>query len=391
MINITPEIDYIIELLKCAVTDNVPSVPSEKINWDKVFKLGVRHKICSTLYFGLQKLPESVQKSIGHFPKYQFAYQQNLVADANRAFEIQNLKPDFQSNHIDFIFLKGSVTKYLYPDTSMRTMNDIDIYYRGVDLKTVISVFKKHGYEITKKEPKEIGFFKKINKIKIEMQTQLVDDGYEVWADYLKDGWNQYEKISNSTEYRMSSEDFYIYHIIHMAKHFKNGGIGLIHVLDTWILSNSNINMDTSYVHEELNKIGLETFESNVRILLKCWFEDFVPDENTAETITMMTKYFFRSGAFGTKTQQETNHIIENGQTKLSMIQKIFPNQKTMVNYYGNALKKYPFLIPFYWIRLNFTRLFITRKRSKKSFVVLNKITDERIRDTKELMKRCGL
>ena len=50
------------------------------------------------------------------------------------------------------------------------------------------------------------------------MQPHLIDMGYSEWYEYLQDIW---EKCSNDKhEYKMNLEDFYIYHIIHMAKHF---------------------------------------------------------------------------------------------------------------------------------------------------------------------------
>lgn len=389
--NYTTEMSYILELLRCAVTEDIPSAPPDKINWDYVLYFAKKHKITSTLYFGIQKLPKSQQQSIQHFEHYLLAYKKTLVLDANRAYELENLKKEFEKHNIDYIFLKGSVTKYLYPDTSMRVMSDIDIFYRGASFNTINEIFFRNGYQLIKKEPKEIVYFKSVNEIRIEMQTQLIDEGYEIWFHYLTNIWDRYNLKENSHEYEMTMEDFYIYHILHMAKHFKNGGIGLIHIMDVWIMLNAYTNMNLEYINNELKTIGLEIFERNLRLLVSFWFGNYKPDSDTARTLELLGNYLFLGGAFGKKSQQETNAIVERKDTKVSWRKKIFPAKNTMVDYYGSILKKHPYLIPVYWIRLNFKRIFFDRKELKNNINRLHNISDDHIELTRELMERCGL
>ncbi|MFQ9516409.1 MAG: nucleotidyltransferase family protein [Eubacterium sp.] len=385
------EMNYILELLKCAVTEELPSSPPENINWDNVFLFAKKHKIVSTLYFGMQKLSPCQQQSIKNFDNYLLAYKKALVLDANRTYELEYFKDEFEKNNIDYIFLKGSVTKYLYPDTSMRVMSDIDIFYRNADFNLVNQIFTKNGYKILKKEPKEVSFFKSINSVKIEMQTQLIDEGYETWFNYLKNIWDKCLHEENSHEYKMTNENFYIYHIIHMAKHFKNGGIGLTHVIDIWIIINSYTDMNYEYITRELGILKLNIFERNLRMLVSFWFGDFKPDEDTSRTLELLGNYLFSNGAFGRKSQQEANAIVAREDTKISWRKKIFPDRNTMIDYYGSILKRHVWLLPFYWIRLNFKRIFINRKELKNNINCLNSISNENIERTRELMNRCGL
>ena len=48
------EIRYVLCLLKCAVSDEIPPNPPENLDWEVIFKIGKSHKIYSTLFFGLQ-------------------------------------------------------------------------------------------------------------------------------------------------------------------------------------------------------------------------------------------------------------------------------------------------------------------------------------------------
>lgn len=86
------EIRYVLCLLKCAVSDEIPPNPPENLDWEVIFKIGKSHKIYSTLFFGLQKLSPSLYSSIPHFEDYATEYRKNLVLDTNRSFEIDIIK-----------------------------------------------------------------------------------------------------------------------------------------------------------------------------------------------------------------------------------------------------------------------------------------------------------
>ena len=399
------ELKYILHLLRCAVSDKTPPNPQENLDWEVIFKIAQKHRITSTIFYGLQKLPQQIQH-IPHFNDFFTAYQKNLILDANRSFEINNLKSEFETHNIDYVLLKGSVTKHLYPDTSMRVMSDIDILFRtGIANKTqqnqmLISLMKKNEYKIWAKGPSEIGFYKPLaaisSNMRIEMQTFLIDEGYDVWFAYLNNIWSRLTPKNNGHEYIMSDEDFYIYHIIHMAKHFLNGGIGIIHILDVYVINNALRNLDRQYISSELKKVNLFKFENIVRMLADYWFKSGYAfnDKSSGEskdTLDLMEEYIISGGAFGTKTRQEINHIVRRDDGKVSLLKKIFPESSTMIDYYGNVLKKHPYLLPFYYIRLNFKRFFLTGKESRKSYQAMNYISDDQIEKAKELMRRCGL
>ena len=58
------EQNYIIELLKCAITNTTPSTPDENLDWDVVFNYAKIHRIAPVLYFSIQKLPEKSKVKI---------------------------------------------------------------------------------------------------------------------------------------------------------------------------------------------------------------------------------------------------------------------------------------------------------------------------------------
>lgn len=383
------EINYLMHLLKCAISDEIPQAPLSDIDWDIIFNLSKKHKITSTLYFGLAKLPPNIQQTLPHMSSYLSSYQKNLVLDANRSYELEQLQAAFSENNIDYILLKGSVMKHYYPDTSMRRMSDIDILFRGTDFKTIDNIFENFGYRILHRDAKDTAYINPVNKVAIEMQPHLIDIGYSKWYQYLEEIWSKCSH--NDHEYKMTLEDFYIYHIIHMAKHFKNGGIGLTHVIDVFVMTQNFTQIDWDYVNTELSKLDLYKFNNTIRPFVDYWFGTETPKGLSQSQIDLITKYILTGGAFGSKKQQEINSIVSRGDKTQSLRKKFFPGITTMINYYGGFLNNHRYLLPYYWLKLNITRLFHYNKDTKKIMKNISSITEAEISQTEDVMKLCGL
>ena len=382
MINYEKEQNYIIELLKSSITNTTPSIPNEDLDWDVVFKYATMHRILPVLYFSIQKLPDEYKNNISKIKHYELAYKSNLVDDANRENEISVITKTLSENNIDYILLKGTVTKHFYPDTSMRMMSDVDILYRNVESKQIKDLLENKGYTQTKSTPKDDMYLSSNQLVKVEMQQSLLDDGFTNWLKYLDTIWKRCEKKSEN-EYVMTPEDFYIYHIVHMAKHFINGGIGLRHMLDTWVIKNHYSGMDQDYVKGVLKELKLNTFEKQIDNLCKYWFEEMTLADKGS--INLLSEYTFANGAFGNIAQQSVNEATNDNK------RKVFPNKETMANYYGDVINKHPSTIPFYWVRLNCERLFRNPEKTKKKMESMSNISDKQKEKAKRLFEICGL
>ena len=380
------EQNYIIELLKCAITNTTPSTPNENLDWDVVFNYAKIHRIVPVLYFSFQKLPNDCKTKISNLDQYELAYKSNLVDDANRENEIAIIKNLLVSNDVDYILLKGSVTKHFYPDTSMRMMSDVDILYRNADSKEIKGLLESNGYTQTKSTPKDAMYLSSNKLVKVEMQQSLLDDGFTDWLKYLDTIWDRCEK-STDNEYTMAPEDFYIYHIVHMAKHFINGGIGLRHILDTWVIKNHYQDLDSEYTKKKFKELSLDKFENKMTVLCKYWFEDTIPSDK--KSIELLSEYILENGAFGSTSQQSANEAVNNSSTGIR--EKVFPSKQTMANYYGDIITNHPITIPFYWIRLTFERLFKNHDKTKSKIKTISNISETQKEKTKELFEICGL
>lgn len=376
------EKNYIIELLKCSITNTTPSIPDESLDWDVVFQCGKIHRILPVLYFSIQKLPDECKTKISKFKHYELAYKSNLVDDANRENEISIITKELSKNNIDFILLKGTVTKHFYPDTSMRMMNDVDILYRNKSAEDIKHLFDELRYTQTKATPKDAMYLSSNQLVKVEMQQSLLDDGFTDWLKYLNDIWDRCVNKSEN-EYAMTPEDFYIYHIIHMAKHFINGGVGLRHILDAWVIKNHFKELYWDYVEKVLTELSLNMFNQQISGLCNYWFDDISPSNK--EDINLLSEYIFANGAFGNIGQQSVNESATGRK------RKVFPDKETMANYYGDVINKHPATIPFYWVRLNAERIFKNPNKTKNKMQTMSNISENQKEKTIQLFEICGL
>ena len=144
-------------------------------------------------------------------------------------YELQRVCEVFEKANIKFIPLKGAVIRQYYPESWMRTSCDIDVLVNEKDLKTAVSCLVDNlKYSGEKYGSHDVSLFSQ-NGVHIELHYNLLEDGrVNDSAMILADVWTtSCQCDTDSMRHEMSDEMFYFYHIVHMAKHFENGGCGI--------------------------------------------------------------------------------------------------------------------------------------------------------------------
>ena len=101
------------------------------------------------------------------------------------------------------------------------------------------------------------------------MHTALFEeDSFPQFAQYYLSIKDRSHPVSgHSFEYSLSAEDFYIYLLAHEYKHFSNSGTGLRSLLDVYVYNTAKPDIDREYLDAELQKVGLQAFEEEMRSL----------------------------------------------------------------------------------------------------------------------------
>lgn len=173
------------------------------------------------------------------------------------------------------------------------------------------------------------------------MHTHLFEEGlHPEFAKYYQEV--KQKLIPNSGVkygYHFQRDDFYIYMICHMYKHYERCGTGLRSLLDYYMfLNKESALLDWSYIHGELEKLKIINFEEKIRVLVNKIFgkgtQDFI-HELTDEEWTELN-YFVYSGVYGNMRNYIINKMNKGSsncsiQTKLRfLIKRIVPEKYLM-------------------------------------------------------------
>ena len=170
---------------------------------------------------------------------------------------------------------------------------------------------------------------------------------------------------NNKNLYSMSKEDFYIYHIAHMIKHYKTGGTGIRSFIDIYIYKKHyNRLLDWKYIYQELDKMKIRELAVTFEKVVDAWFQDGIIDDE----VEQVTTYVVTSGTYGTLERGHKVRMqnkLENSNNKLTyVIKRAFPNVKTMKKSY-TILYKFPIVLPLCWIHRGI-KVFIYKDKRKK-------------------------
>lgn len=334
----------VIDIVYSALTAEKVTLPKD-FDFYKGVKIARMHKIEVLFHYGALNCGFSNDEPL---MQELFTLVCGSVAiNEQQVYHIKEIFSAFDEHGIDYLPLKGTVLKKIYPKPEMRSMGDADILIKTEQYDIIKPIMINLGYTEVTESNHEI-IWKKSN-IHIELHKRLIPSYNKDYYAYFGDGW-RLAKLKNGTSYSMTDEDQLIFLFTHFAKHYRDAGIGIKHMTDLWIYRKSKRDLDEKYIEKELTVLQLYDFYTNIMNTLSVWFDGREQDEKT----DFITNVIFNSGVYGTsdkhiiseavKISKSTNNVKTNKIFKL-----LFPPYKDMRIKY-KFLKKAPFLLPIMWI-----------------------------------------
>ena len=348
-----------IALLKIAITGEYQ--PITRVDWSAIYALSQSHRVNNLICEAIRHLPEELQPSADIYACFQKTMNYAVAMEMNQKYNVEEVMAAFEENHIPVIMLKGWVMKQLYPRSDLRSMSDADVYMRVEDEKKVHEILLNQGYQCVTYGGKKDNVYAVFPYTTIEMHKNLFmyeDD----WNRYMQHIWERTELVPGYQNiYCMDKELFYVYMIAHIAKHLKDdGGIGIRAFLDLFVYRRYyKDELDYDSIERDLKTLKLDKFAERAYALAEMWFGDRELDPDFME----FGDYILSCGAGGNKDNFVMNNEVMRedpvaGKWKY-IWRRAFPNLEAMQTRVPK-LKKYPFLLPYYWIkRLSFS----SRKR----------------------------
>lgn len=278
-----------------------------------------------------------------------------------------------EKEKIPFLPLKGTVLRKYYPDPSLRTSSDIDVFIRKEDLDRAVKVFTEaYSYKVIIIGDEHDVSLMTPSGVHLELHYRLIEKMRKS-EKILENIWEYAVKTEGSEyHYRMPSEYFLFYHVVHMARHFIYGGIGIKPVIDIFFIKNG-MNVDNEKAYDLLKKAELYTFTREIENLFDVWFNG---KEHTALS-KELHKYILLSGTYGNFNNFAVVSQIQNGGKIKTVLKRIFLPYSELKTFYP-ILVKHPILTPIYQIRRWIRILFFSRKKVKQEISSNLSVTSER-------------
>ncbi len=338
---------FMFKLIAATVTGAEPPEANDNISWELLYKISGMHSITNIIAHPVADNKYDMQPEIKEmFAKKLF---ERVYVCENQNAEIQKLILAFEENDISYMPLKGMILKEMYPSYDMRAMADADILIKCSEYDKIKGIMDSLGYSFQGESDHEYNYIKK-PFMHIELHKRLIPSYNDDMYAYFGDGWKLARECKNSKcRYELSLEDNLIYILAHFAKHYRDGGIGIKHVIDIWLYCTKN-KIDEEYLKNRLKELNIYEFYQNIRKLINAWFEDGEFDDVTEQ----MTLFIINSGNFGTINNSMSATAIRESKdadnaARFKYIKFIFPELTKMKKIFP-ILEKMPFLLPVMWI-----------------------------------------
>ena len=377
-------------IIKSALTGEKYTLPND-FDLAQAAKIARKHQIIALFYYGALNCGIS-----DALPEMQTLFMQtcSLISLSERQnFEINRLFKLFEENKIDYLPLKGTLLKRMYPKSEMRIMSDADILIRTEQHDAIRPIMLDLGY--AEKIESNHEFVWEKGNIVFELHKRLIPSYNKDYYNYYGDGWRLAVPSSdNCTRYEMSAEDEMIYIFTHYAKHYRDAGVGIKHILDLWVYKSYKPELDNDYILAELKKLQLDVFYKHTMNTLEVWFGNGTPTEQTK----LISDVIFNSGVYGTHRAHVLSDAVKisktvgsSQKTKLKKtLEMVFLPYSSMTMKYP-FLKKAPVLLPIMWVVRWFEAIFIKKGAIRNNRDNLKILSVENIDDYQSALNFVGL
>ncbi len=362
----------------------------EDFDYSRLYEFAKSQQIMPLIYYGGRDL----QEFVSHDEKRKIYASAMFLAllNQNQESELETLCLAFEKNGVDYMRLKGSVIKRLYPCSEMRLLGDADVLIRKEQMGRIELLMETLGYKHLLTSDHE--WVWKKGDLGIELHKRIIPSYTKDLYAYFGDGWDHAQKVADGGhEYTLSAENELIYLVSHFTKHYRYAGIGIKHLVDIHVLLEANADIDHEYVHATLEQLGIAEFYKNIVKTLDVWFKDAEGDEVT----DFITQKVFSGGVYGTTKDRSRYEAaaLANGADADKVRKKrfwsaVFPSFKTMCED-RPWLRKCPILLPFAWAGRLVTVLLFRRDHIRRERESISAINASEIESYKAELKLVGL
>lgn len=356
----TQIMEYLGELVLSQFEKRMPAPIPKGISLEALEDIARRGHMVYLILGALLKLdiPEE------YLERFRGQVKQSMLQTLMQVYEAKSLQQKFEQVGIRNQVLKGTILKQLYPSPEMREMSDVDFMLYEESFDKAEELLVAAGY-VKLQDIKHHAIFSKKPYLVLEAHWSLYDKNVDKGQyQYFKDNFRATLVPGTQYTYEFSKEDFYVYMIAHMAKHFYENGCGIRNVADIYVyLTTQENQLDRKYIDAELEKLGLMSFEKHMQKLAMIW----LGGEETTEFYNQLFDYMVDCGIYGKGENGVWGQFVKDQAEKGGTLKTwyYFPGIDYMKEHYP-WLEKYTWLLPVAWVIRGVNGILNKGKREKK-------------------------
>ncbi len=349
--------------LRASVRNEQPPLLDDDTDFRLLLKFAERHAVLSAVYESVKcsNCPEDILKKWSD--KVGLAINKEILFDN----ELCKVEKVFTDAKIKFVPIKGIVIKKLYPKLGMRQFCDYDILIESSKSDLSKEKMKSLNYVVSRDRISEEKAHSSIAVIdchkspifNFELHKKLF---HGVEEGYFKNIWERVDfPYENPYKGKMRDEDVYLYHLAHLRSHLEErSGAGIRYLADHYLIKEKLLKKDDDtnrYIKKILEEENLVDFEKEIDAVTYDLFSSPVDevDFNALEA-------FLLYGIHGSLENKANLGVKKEGRVVFTL-KRIFPPYTKMAEYYY-SLKKFPILLPFYYVHRFFSILVNKSRRN---------------------------
>lgn len=357
-------------------------------DWHRVHALASRHAVEAIAWAGVTGEPE-LEAQVPQDLRARWAREADATLVRQLTFEAEReeIASRLAEHGISTAALKGAVLARRYPAPGLRSMGDNDVLFAVLERRAdgrwqpqgagdshahamdraydeaathIDAVMADLGYERRPTSPMETDLQYLRAPFHFELHRDLLSPRSPVYP-YLKDPWPAMVPDGDVPgTFHMTLADEYVFHIVHMHKHFTSAGCGIRFLVDEAVYLRLFADLPerqaaADHIRERLATMGLTGFEATVRSLATALLGERdegrdgapLPDREREMFLTLL-----RSGTFGTLEQQVANARRRTGGTGALgtlryVASRLYPGSK-QIRAVHPLFDRHPWLLPLF-------------------------------------------
>lgn len=386
---------YFLSLVSSVLNDTEAPLPYENCSLESIKRIADETRMDAIFDEAVLMLSKkySVSDELLSYAKNNLNHW--IYIDTAMKYEIEYLLKCFDKEQIYNLPMKGYFLKNDYPNPFDRSIADYDILFDINDIDSIKNIFKQNGYKFKKNDDQQYHFVK-APFMYIEMHRSLLKKDNKNYS--LLENQLEKAKVRDGYSYskEMTLEDYYIYMLLHSAKHFSQGGIGIRMIADEYVFYKKySDQLNQKYLSEQFEKLGITLFEKKLRDISLKWFSkgSEVKNFDDVEEYILLSMTLGRVDVAVMSEMERRRVNTETGRKKsrfVNFISSLFPNKTYMANNYS-FVEKMPILLPYSWACMWCRRIFIDRNINiKKGFNNRTSYTDDDVSYFTYIQKEVG-